>query len=248
MHHKRAIRFKNHHARVLTQSLMAILILSTAHVSQADIDISQDLSDLTDAERAWFEDDSTLNAIAISSGELNWLAKEKTDGQYGLENNITLPLSALTDGWVNFTQCHNNLDPIQKIVVKYNAKNTRGLTLTKAEKIDAVQIDDNNQSAVLFGVKKQGRVCISGESRSLEKTDNGYMVKRGPFMRKFLDGYYPMSLKETINWSQTALKLNTNDLQPHLGKAYEYSNKTQTLIAQYWFEGRLSPKYLFQTE
>jgi len=227
---------------------IALTLSTLVNVSYAEIEISQDLSDLTDAERAWFDDDSELNAITVNGGELNWVTKDKTIGQYGLENNLTLSVSALTDGWVQFTQCHNNLDPIQKIEVQYNAQNTRGLTLKEAQNIDAVQIDNNTQAAVLLGVKKQGRVCISGESKSLEKTDSGYLVKRGPYMRKFLDGYYPMALKETLNWSQTNLKLNANGIQSQTGQVYEYSDKAQTLSAEYWFEGRLSPRYEFSVQ
>ena len=212
--------------------------------SFADIEISQDLSDLTEAERAWLEDDSGLQAITVNGGQLNWLTEEETLGQYGLENNLTVTRSSLSDGWVQFTQCHNNLDPIRKIIVQYNPKNTRALQVQSADKIESVGIDENNRAAVLIGVEKQARVCISGESKSLEETAEGYLVKRGPYMRKFLDGYYPMALKETISWPQTDLKLNTTDMQKQLGQSYDYSNQSKTLIAQYWFEGRLSPRYV----
>lgn len=241
-------------ASTLTNNRLFPLIFMTASLgftpsySAAEIEISQDLSDLTEAERAWLEDDSTLQAMTTNSGQLNWLTQAQTAGQYGLENDLTLPVSALTDGWILFTQCHNNLDPIHKIEVQYNAQNTRNLTLASSQNIEAVQIDNQGRSAILFGVQKRGRVCISGESKSLEKVGDGYLVKRGPYMRKFLDGYYPMSLKETINWSQTDLKLNKSNMQSKIGRSYDYSDKSKTLSAEYWFEGRLSTRYLFNTQ
>lgn len=224
--------------------LLSSALLSVSSQSAAEIEISDDLSDLTEAERAWMEDDSSLDALAVNGGQLNWLTEAQTLGQYGLENSLTLTRSSLTDGWVQFTQCHNNLDPIRKIVVQYNAKNTRALKVQSSDKIDSVSIDDNNRAAVLTGVKKQARVCITGESKSLEETADGYLLKRGPYMRKFLDGYYPMALKETLAWSQTDLKLVTAGMQSQLGQNYDYSASSQKLVAQYWFEGRLSPRYV----
>ncbi|MBN2865772.1 MAG: hypothetical protein JXK16_07170 [Thiotrichales bacterium] len=237
------------HSLIAQKQPLKHLLLSAglslfAFNSYADIEISQDLSDLTEAERAWLEDDSGLDAITVNGGQLNWLTEAQTAGQYGLENSLTVTQTSLTDGWVTFTQCHNNLDPIRKIVVQYNSNNTRGLTLQSSEKIESVNIDESNRAAVLIGVKKHARVCISGESKSLEETADGYLVKRGPYMRKFLDGYYPMALKETIKWQQTDLKLNTTGMQTQLGQSFDYSGQSKTLIAQYWFEGRLSPRYV----
>jgi len=238
------VRWPLHKKPVLTAFLISAGLSIFSINSHAEIDISQDLSDLTEAERAWLEDDSTLQAITVNGGQLNWLTEAETLGQYGLENSLTVTPSSLSDGWVQFTQCHNNLDPIRKIVVQYNAKNTRALKLKSAEKIESVSIEEDSRAAVLMGVEKQARVCISGESKSLEETADGYLVKRGPYMRKFLDGYYPMALKETIKWPQTHLKLNTTNMQTQPGQRYDYSVQANTLIAEYWFEGRLSPRYL----
>ena len=230
-------------------SRFSVLLLTSALLwaptqGVAEIEISDDLSDLTDAERAWLEDDSSLNALAVNGGQLNWLTENQTQGQYGLENSLILERSSLSDGWVQFTQCHNNLDAIRKIVVQYNPKNTRGLKVQSSEKIDSVSIDESNRAAVLTGVGKQARVCIAGESKSLEETADGYLLKRGPYMRKFLDGYYPMALKETLTWSQTGLKLVTEGMQSQHGQSYDYSASSQKLVAKYWFEGRLSPRYV----
>ena len=248
MNTKREVKLTKRNNTLFTYALMAASLSLSANVSLAEIEISQDLSDLTEAERAWMEDDSELDAITINGGQLNWLTEDKTIGQYGLENSLTLSRSALKDGWVEFTQCHNNLDEIRKIEVQYNPENTRSLTLNSSEKIASVKIDNQNSSALLLGVDKLARVCISGESKSLEKTKEGYVLKRGPYMRKFLDGYYPMALKETLNWSKTSLTLQTNTMQSQLGQSYQYAIQAKTLTAEYWFEGRLSPRYQFKSE
>jgi hypothetical protein len=42
-------------------------------------------------------------------------------------------------------------------------------------------------------VEPGARLCLSAQTRALRNTGNGYFnLVNGPYMRKFLDGYYPM--------------------------------------------------------
>lgn len=221
--------------------ILTLLLAFTSLPLQAEMDISQDLSDLTPEERAWMEDDSELNAIAISSGEIRWIEPEKTKNSYRLETDLFIPKSALDDGWINFQQCHFELDAVPKIEVVYHPDKTRSLALSSSKKIEHITV--NQASVTLEKVSKGAFVCISGQSKALIKTAKGYTLNRGPYMRKFLSGYYPMHLKEQINWNKVPLTLISPESTNQLGKSIIATSKH--ISANYWFEGKLQTHYNF---
>lgn len=229
--------------RPIFQPLVLSCLLAIPLITQAEMDISQDLSDLTPEERAWLEDDSALDAMTVNDGQINWVSADQTTGKYYLENKITVIPDSLKTGWVRFIQCHNQLDPFYKVEVQYHSENTRNLQVQSHDLIDKVNIDNVNQAAVLIEVKKGAKVCISGESKTMKANDKGYVIQRGPYMRKFLDGYYPMYLKESLDWSQTPIELEQTNIQTQPGRSFQYSQANKTLTAEYWFEGRLMPTY-----
>lgn len=229
----------------IIKPLFLSCLLACPLTTYAEMDISQDLSDLTPEERAWLEDDSALDAMTVNDGQINWVSAEQTKGKYYLENKITVIPESLKTGWVKFIQCHNQLDPFYKVEVQYHSENTRNLQVQSHDLIDEVNIDNINQTAVLIEAKKGAKVCISGESKTMKATEKGYVIQRGPYMRKFLDGYYPMYLKESLDWSATPIELEQTHIQTQPGRSFKYSQANKTLTAEYWFEGRLMPTYEF---
>lgn len=166
---------------------------------------NDDLSDLTPEERAFLENDSFFKAMAVNEGELTWVAPEKTDNQYALFNKLILNDESLKTGRVEFEQCHTNLDEISAIDIVYNAKTTQSLELLSKSKIQRVAILP--AKAELYGVQKGAEVCLKGTLNLLAKTATGrWQLPRGPYMRKFLDGYYPMHVQESLSWQNTPLE------------------------------------------
>jgi hypothetical protein len=244
--------------------LIALLWLPPASTVLAEITFSDDLSDLTPAERAWLEGKGPRPDVAgmvnsdvsqsqqddfptrFENHRIKWLTAETVpDSSYYLINQLTITPDALRDGWVDFEQCHHQLDAINKIEVVYNSETTRALKVTHTQGIGRTQTQ--SASVTLQTVSPGASVCIQGQSQTLIAVgDQHWQLKRGPYMRKFFNGYYPMHLQERLNWSQTDLTLTQPEPGQRIGRIFDLHPQAQRLTARYWFEGELRPVYEFQ--
>ncbi|HHT00524.1 MAG TPA: hypothetical protein ENK73_06685 [Thiomicrospira sp.] len=217
--------------------ITTLFTLPTAVV--AEIEISQSLDGLTPEEKAWLLDDSNLDAMMVASEDLVWSDKATKDS-YWLKNNLKINNQSIKTGWIEFSQCHFKLDAINKIEVAYQPDLTRNIKVLSYKGIEHIKVE--NSGVVLNNVSSDAQICISGESKTLKTIKNGFSIQRGPYMRKFLDGYYPMIVEESIEFDNLTARLTkhlpTNPLKrPDLNQAtYDFS---------YSFEGQLRPYYQF---
>ncbi len=179
---------------IVVFNMMSLPITTTAATEN-------DLSDLSPQERAFLEDDSFFKTLDVQDSPLKWVEPNKTQGKYWLQNDITIDHDSLSTGFVDFTQCHNNLDAIHAIEIVYNAKTTENLTVLSSKGIGSTVT--KAASIALRNVQKDAKICISGKTKTLtfDQKQQHWQLARGPYMRKFLDGYYPMHVQETIQWS-----------------------------------------------
>lgn len=235
---------------VLPVFIVSLSLASTAH---AEIEFTDDLSGLTEQEKAWLESDMVDENFHVNRGELIWISPQKTQNQYRLENRIFLTPDSMKTGWVRFEQCHYQLDAINKIEVVYHTERSRQLKAIEFQNIQ--KVENKSSSVVLIGVKKNAHVCIEGETLSLfpnqslansQAKDATWTLKRGPYMRKFLDGYFPLQVSEEIHWADTPLQLNSPQNTNQLGKHIKIDG--QQLNATYHFEGRLTLNYNFSQQ
>ena len=202
----------------------------------------QKTDDLSPEERAWLEDDSSAQAREISSGELRWVTPDKTLNQYRLENTLTVHPESLKTGWIDFSQCHYQLDPRIAVEIVYGVKRTQNLKVISSQRIGHIETAEDH--ITLTDIQKNAQICISGKTKVLNQlSPNHYKMLRGPYMRRFLDGFYPMQVTETIRWQGVPIKLN--DLTTHSALGYDFKVSDTELIANYWFEGLLKPFYEF---
>lgn len=230
-----------HHPFLVT----ALVTFLTPMPSHAEITFSEDLSDLTPAERAWMEDDSSLNSFAVNEGSLTWLEPFAIKPHYTMENHLTILPSSLKDGWVAFRQCHHHLDAISSIEITYTPESTRNLKLLEFSGMENAELKAS--SVALHKVSSGAKVCVSGENLTLHSTTSGWKLERGPYMRRFLHGYYPMHLQETLNWQQTDLQLQPSSVTNHKGRLSSLNTQHNQLTTDYWFEGVLRTHYEFKS-
>ena len=223
-----------------------------ANSAHAEIEIEQlddDLSGLSAEERAFFEDDSFFQSLAVSTGNLKWVEPELTQDSYSLTNTITIDQQSLQNGEVKFSQCHINLDAFSKIEVVYNKTTTRDLKVIRHQGI--ANYVTKPFSVDLTGVEKGAEICIEGTSQTLTKVDtqeNTWQLKRGPYMRKFFDGYYPMHVQESIHWQNVALELSGLATEPtplKIPDSFMLKPNANSIEMNYYFEGRLQTNYQF---
>ncbi len=224
-----------------------------------------DLSDLSPEEQAFFEDDSFFQTMEVQDTPVKWVPAQKTQNQYALKNAITLTDETLKTGFVQFSQCHTHLDAIRAIDIVYNPQTTQELEVLSSKKIQTVTA--HAAKIELKNVDKGAEVCVAGKVKTFHFNEQNqqWNLQRGPYMRKFLDGYYPMHVQETIQWPDIAIKWHATEIfdesQNQFVEVFSDSllqkNSAKTPHPQmqkshnamnidYWFEGKLKINYLFQ--
>jgi hypothetical protein len=98
----------------------------------------------------------------------------------------------------------------------------------------------------LEDVGADAAVCLTAKSRALTNNGDGtYTVRSGPFMRRFLDGYYPMHV--TMNLRVATDRLRVAYAEPRQQPGFVVTQKPCSLDYDAWFEGRLNTEITLLT-
>lgn len=194
---------------------------------------------------AWLNDDSEARAAAVNEGELVFLAQPPDGPVHHHHNRVVLHPSSLDDGWVTLQQCHQDLDPVPRAQVVYNEHRTRRLAVVSYQGIEAAWVEDD--TVQLKNIGKAARLCIRAETRTLEANEDGsFSLHNGPFMRRFLDGYYPMRVSMDIEMPEDYLRfVGTSPTDQNGFRVWE---NAQGVHFDAWFEGRLHTEVRFEAD
>lgn len=209
-------------------AVLASSLASSAELSQKEID-------------DWFNApmESTAN---VNEGTLVFLSQKPGKAVHHHHNTLTLNRDSLSNGWAALEQCHENIDQVPRAQIMFNLSKIKDLRITEYTNIEEAWIE--GPSVQLKNVRSGARLCVAAQSRALTKTGtNTYTLKNGPFMRKFLDGYYPMHVSMTVKLASNGLTLEKVSPQEQPGFAVTKTPNEVNIDA--WFEGRLQTEMQF---
>ncbi|HED16240.1 MAG TPA: hypothetical protein ENI64_05430 [Gammaproteobacteria bacterium] len=210
--------------------ILCITLLS-AIIPVASADYQSDLED-------WFNSDDDKdfeNILAINEGQLNFLIKPPDQPVHHHQNKLIISNTSLDDGWISLQQCHYNMDNFPRVEVVYSPERIRKLEIVSSKNIELAWVE--NGSVQLVNVAKGASLCVKAESRALSQNiDGSYTLKNGPFMRKFLDGYFPMHVSIDIKLPK---QLEFASVSPAQQAGFAVSNQADAIHLDAWFEGRL---------
>ena len=190
----------------------------------------------------WLDDDAEQRAAAVNLGRLTFLSlppKKTVLHQY---QTITIGRHSLRDGWVRLNQCFEHLDPVPLAQVVYNATRTRSLKIDSFSGIAKAWVE--GASVQLADIRRGAKLCVEAENRSLLRNDDGsYSLRSGPFMRNFLDGYYPMRVTMQVN---TRGLLRYVGITPRPQAGFRVWQTTAEVHCEAWFEGKLFTEIRFR--
>lgn len=193
----------------------------------------------------WLFDDSDSLAAEVNEGDLVFLDKPPAKKVHHHANQLIVNDESIDNGWVKLIQCHTNLDRVGLAQILFRQDRVRKLRVTEARNIDRAWVE--GASIQLENVKAEARLCIGAETRSfVYNGDGSFSLHNGPYMRRFLDGYYPMrvSLDVTVKTD----KLRFADITPNVGKGFKVWNGQNTVSYDAWFEGKLSTEIRFYSD
>lgn len=181
------------------------------------------------------------NIDEVNEGELHFLVSPPEGKPHHHRNHITLSADSLVSGWVKLEQCHEHLDAVPDTQIVYSEDRIRGLRILRSANIERAWVE--NHSVQLRNIQRNALICIEAESRALlDDLPNGYVLRNGPYMRRFLDGYYPMRVTMTVSLGDSDLRYEslTPAAQPGFTVRIGQDDHGRDEVGyDTWFEGRL---------
>lgn len=187
-------------------------------------------------------DDLESRIERVNEGRLRFLEHPPQRPVHHHSNRIRITRSSLADGWVALDQCHDHLDAVPALQIVYHPERIRAIRILSSEGIGGNRIQDH--SVQLQDVGAGARLCLEAESRALRQLpDGGLVLQNGPYMRRFLDGYYPMRVSLEIRYPADLLRLEGREPGGQAG--FRLRERPGLIEVDSWFEGRLITRFTF---
>lgn len=197
-----------------------------------------------DSEHDWFFEDFETQTANVNEGELEFIHGHADGTPHRHINRIRIDDTSLQSGWVALDQCHENLDAAAAVQIVFNPQRTRRLEITQYKNIGAAVVQGS--SVQLKHVGRHARLCVRLESRALHSAgNNSYLLKNGPYMRQFLDGYYPLKVELAVSYP--CKKLQFEHSRPDRQPGFEVIDSDCSVRIVTTFEGRLFTELQFKS-
>ncbi|WP_461578389.1 hypothetical protein [Thiobacillus sp.] len=189
------------------------------------------------------KDLSFESADAVNEGQLQFLDTLPAQPIHHHQNRIRIGTDSLASGWVDLSQCHDHLDAVPSAQITFREGYVRDLKVDSFSHIQEAWIEGS--SVQLRQVEPGARLCLSAQIRALRNTGNGYFnLINGPYMRKFLDGYYPMHVTLEVDYPAHALSLI--DISPSVQPGLNVVEQPGSIRMKAVFEGELQTMIQFE--
>lgn len=191
----------------------------------------------------WFEDDSRSHPydFNVNSGELMFLAVAPDKRIPHSRTRLRVTPSSVDDGWLELMQCHEELDPVPLAEVVYSYREMRGLRVAAAHGIGRAWVE--GQSVQLQDIERGAALCVAAQVRLLRREGEVYVLRNGPFQRRFFDGYFP--LRVTVELEYPAERLEVAHIEPPAQPGFQVRQSAGWLTLDALFEGRLHTEVRF---
>jgi hypothetical protein len=222
-----------------TRKILAVLaclsgFLPAAHGASAVPPMSQVELD------TWF---NSNGAAGVNEGELTFLATPPAKPVHHHQNRIRITPDSLISGWTELEQCHEHLDAVPEAQITFREGFVRNLRVLESHGIGKAWVEGS--SVQLQGVGPGARLCLAAQTRALTDSGSGYFtLNNGPYMRKFLDGYYPMQV--SIQLEYPAQLLQVIDVSPAEQQGFHISQRAGVVNIETLFEGELRIQAQFE--
>jgi hypothetical protein len=195
---------------------------------------------------AWLESDDpmppSVSTDDVNEGQLVFLTNPPVKQVHHHSNQLVIDADSVRSGWISLRQCHENLDRVARAQILFNRERVRDLEIISSRNIEQSWVEKN--TVQLMNIHSRARLCVKARSRALIAQDGGkFLLSNGPFMRRFLDGYYPMRVSMDIDFSNSGLQLLS--VLPMQQQGFKVESHQGHVSFDAWFEGQLRTKLMF---
>ena len=119
----------------------------------------------------------------------------------------------------------------------------RDLRILRADGIGHAWVE--GPTVQLKDVGPKAMLCLQADTRALSPpTEHTYYLRNGPYMRRFLDGYYPMRLSLSVHLATP--KVQFVGITPPPQPGFQVDATARDVEVKALFEGRLRTEMRFQ--
>lgn len=188
------------------------------------------------------DDDLESRISGINEGVLEFFSKPPEQPVHHHTNRIEIIPASLDNGWVKLEQCHTHLDPVGLLEITYHPDRIRDIYILSSRNIGTIQV--KGAGVELTEIGTGAILCLLAESKALViLSEDGYRLRNGPYMRRFLDGYYPMRVTLEIKYPESLISLK--DYEPQPGESGSIVLTPGFIRWDAWFQGRLFTEFNF---
>ena len=190
------------------------------------------------------EEEAALEQRAreVNEGELQLLDKPPEAAAHLHHNRLMITERSLRDGWVTMYQCHSNLDKVSASQIVYNKERIRNIRVLFSQNIGSARVEGH--TVQMKDIAAESEICISADKRALSYEKGKYYLKLGPFMRRFLDGYYPMHVQVEVSYPAFLQLVRTSPVDV----LHHTSGRTSYADFDLWVVGRLDIELVFSNK
>lgn len=189
---------------------------------------------------AWF---NSKGADGVNEGKLTFLSAPPAKPVHHHQSRIRITPDSLVTGWTELEQCHEHLDAVPVAQITFREGFVNHLRILEARAIDRAWVE--GASVQLQGVSPGARLCLAAQTRALKDSGSGYFtLNNGPYMRKFLDGYYPMRVSLQLDYP--AQLLHVIDIAPTEQAGFQARQEKGRISIETLFEGELRTQVQFE--
>lgn len=223
-----------HPSPIDSRTIIALLALALLPASPARADTEQD----------WFDRAVAESTDRVNEGRLVFLDSAPKKPAHFQQNHVVIAEHSLDDGWVDLHQCHDSLDAVPRSQIVFHKERSRALRVTRAEGVGRIWVEGH--TVQLENTGHDARVCLSVETQALERGAGGeFSLRNGPYMRRFLDGYYPMHVATRITMATP--RLDYASMTPLAQPGLRIWQEGRDVLFDALFEGRLVTRMLFRS-
>ena len=205
------------------------------------------LAQFSEEQLQWLESETEHPTPEVNEGKLEFIPIAADKPEHHQSMQITLTDETIESGWALVSQCHENLDRVARLEIVFHKDRVRNLQVTEYTNILKAWSEDHR--VVVRDVQKDSRICLRAESRIFHRLESSegqaeYELVNGPFMRRFLDGFYPLSLSLDVSYPRERLQLL--DVQPVSQPGWKVRYDANRIFLSGRFEGKLLTRLRFR--
>ncbi len=189
----------------------------------------------------WLLEDWEQKAASVNEGELELQQWQDANNDEHLHRSVLqISPDSLETGWVSMYQCHTNIDATSAIQIVFKEHNTRDLRIESSSHIERAWVEGH--TVQLENVSRDSSLCLKLSTRALQSRGQTYVLENGPFMRRFLDGYYPMRVSMQVKYPGGLLRYIAASPR---GLLVQQDEAGSSIEIKARFEGRLTTAVTF---